>query len=225
MAVVTKRRTLSVVVGAVLVVLLLLVVAQLVLPGIAAQRIRDRLSHSGKVLDVKVGAFPAIELLWHHADSVVVRMASYHSSASELSKNVGQVANADSLDASASLLNTGLLTLRDASLRKRGAQLTAAATVTEADLRSSLPVLQSLQPVSSSNGVLTLQGTGTFLGVTATIDATVRALNGALVVTPNVPFGGLATITLFSNPAIAVQGVAATPAPGGFALTGLARLR
>ena len=48
------------------------------LPGIAAQRLRDRLSRSGRVLEVKVEAFPAIELLWHQADRVVVRMASYH---------------------------------------------------------------------------------------------------------------------------------------------------
>lgn len=225
MAAVSRRRTLSLLGGAVLVVLLLLVVAQLVLPGVAAQRIRDRLSHNGKVLDVEVHAFPAIELLWHHADSVVVRMASYRASSQHLSSTVGQVTDAGSLDASATELNTGLLTLRDATLRKRGNNLTGTATVTEADLRSSLPVLQSVQPVASSGGQLTLQGTATFLGVNTTIDATVRALNGALVVSPDVPFGGLATITLFSNPAIAIQGISATPAPGGFSLTGQGQVR
>jgi hypothetical protein len=224
-AVVSKRRTLSLLAGAVLVVVALLAVAQLVLPGIAAQRIRDRLSRSGKVLDVQVHAFPAIELLWQHADSVVVRMASYRSSASVLSTNLEQVANVGSFDASVAVLGTGLLTLRDATLRKRGNELTGTATVTEADLRSALPILQSVQPVSSSGGVLTLQGTGTFLGLSATVDATVRAVNGALVVSPNVPFGGLATITLFSNPKIAVQGVSATPTAGGFALVGQAQLR
>ena len=44
-------------------VLVLLLVAQLVLPGIAAQRLRDRLSRSGQVLKVEVDAFPAVELL------------------------------------------------------------------------------------------------------------------------------------------------------------------
>jgi DUF2993 family protein len=211
--------------GVLLLVLLVLVVAQLVLPGIAAQRLRDRLAHSGKVLEVKVDAFPAIELLWHQADHVVIRMANYRSSASALSNTVGQVADTGSLDASASELDTGLLTLRDATLQKRGNELTGRATVTEADLRSSLPVLDSVAPVASSGAQLTLQGTATVLGVTATVDATVRALNGALVVTPDVPFGGLATITLFSSPAIAVQGITATPAPGGFELTADARTR
>src|SRR5207248_45620 len=50
------------------VIVLLLVVAQLVLPGIAEQRLRDRLSRNGTVIQVHVSAFPAIELLWHHAD-------------------------------------------------------------------------------------------------------------------------------------------------------------
>ncbi len=206
-------------------VLVLLAVAQLVLPGIAAQNIRDRLSHSGKVLDVEVSAFPAIELLWHDADRVVIRMANYRSTATALSQNVGQARNVDSLDGSAAELSAGLLTLRDATLRKRGNQLTATATVTEADLRASLPILDSVRPVASANGAITLQGTATILGVTATVDATVRAQNGALVVALNVPFGGLATITVFSNPAIAVEAVSANPVAGGFTFTAQALVR
>jgi hypothetical protein len=72
---------------------------------------------------------------------------------------------------------------------------------------------------------LTLRGTATVFGLTATADATVRPQNGALIVTPDLPFGGLATITLFSNPHIAVESVAASPLPGGFALTAHGRLR
>src|SRR5437588_12775374 len=91
-----------------LVLLLLAAVAQLILPGIAAQQIRDRLARSGRVLEVSVDAFPAIELLWHRADTVHIRMASYRSSTSSLSRNVAEVANAGRLDASAQLLTSGL---------------------------------------------------------------------------------------------------------------------
>lgn len=205
--------------------MLLLIVAQLVLPGIAAQRLRDRLARSGTVLNVEVDAFPAVELLWHQADRVVVRMGSYRSNPATLSGNVAQVADVGSLDASASQLNSGLLTLRDATLRKRGNELSASATVTEADLRSAIPILDSVQPVGSSGDQLILRGTATVLGVTATVDATVGPRNGALVVSPNVPFGALATITLFSNPAVAVTDVSAVPSPGGFALSAHARIR
>jgi hypothetical protein len=213
------RRTSLIAAGVLAFVVSLLVIAQLVLPGIAARSIRDRLSRSGKVLEVKVSAFPAIELLWHHADSVVVRMASYRSTAATLSSNVGQVADTGKLDASARVLSAGLLTLRDAALSKRGNLLRATGTVTEADLRSSLPVLDSVEPVASTGGQLTLQGTATIFGVTASVDATVRAQRGALVVSPDVPFGGLASITLFSRPGIAVDGVSASRVSGGFALT------
>lgn len=220
------RRTSLIASGVALLVLVLVFgVGQLVLPGLAAQRLRDRLAQHGRVLDVEVDAFPAVELLWHRADRVVVRMSSYRSPASALSSSIGQVSDVGTFDASVNQLSTGLLTVHDATLRKRGNELTATAGVTEADLRSSLPVLDSVQPVASSNGALTLQGTATILGVTVTVPATVRPQNGALIVSPDVPFGGLATITLFSNPAIAVQGVSATPAPGGFALTARALLR
>jgi len=42
------------------------VVAQLVLPGIAAQRLRDQLARPGQVLDVTGGRVPGkSKLLWH----------------------------------------------------------------------------------------------------------------------------------------------------------------
>ncbi len=206
-------------------VVALLVVAQLVLPGIAAQRLRDQLSRSGRVLEVQVSAFPAIKLLWHHADSVVVRMASYRASPAKLPGTLDQTGSVGSLRASAQTFQDGLLTLHDASLVKDGNRLTGRATVNESDLRAAAPFLQSVTPVASSDGRLTLRGTATFLGLSATVDATVSAQDGKLVIAPDVPFGGLATITVFSDPRIQVLGVSASPAPGGFAVRGTAVLR
>jgi len=207
------------------VVLLVLVVAQLVLPGMAEQRLRDRLSHNGTVLHVEVHAFPAIELLWHHADRVVIRMGSYQSTTGDLGGLLGQAADVGTLDASAGELNTGLLTLHDATLHKSGNELTGSAHITESDLQAALPILQSVMPIASGNGQLTLRGTASLLGVTATVDATVRAQNGSLVVSPNVPFGGLATVTVFGDPHVEVQSVSATPSADGFTASAQARLR
>ena len=212
--------------GAVLLVIVVILgVAQLVLPGIAAQRLRDRLARSGTVEHVEVDAFPAIELLWHRADRVVIRMRDYRSTPATLSSTLGQVGDTATLDASVTQLETGLLTVRDARLTKRGDRLAATATITQADLRASLPILDEVRPVDSAGGQLTLEGTATVLGVTATVDVTVRPQDGALVASPDVPFGGFATLTVFSNPAIAVQGVSATPARGGFALSAVGQLR
>lgn len=207
------------------VVILLLVVAQLVLPGIAAQRLRDRLARSGQVLSVKVDAFPAIELLWHRADRVVIRMASYRAPPGPLGDTLAQASDVGSIDASVERLETGLLTLEDVTLRKRGNQLNGSATVTEATLRAAVPFLDGVQPIASGDGRLTLRGTATVLGVRASIDATVGAEHGKLVVAPDIPFGGLATITVFSNPHLEVEGVSAAGVPGGFSVTGRARLR
>jgi hypothetical protein len=206
------------------VIVLILVVAQFVLPGIAADRLRDRLSHYGTVLAVHVDAFPAIKLLWHSADKVMVRMGSYHSSAGKLGSTLAQASDAGSVDASAQTVQAGLLTLRDATLRRRGGELSGNARVSEADLRAAIPILQSVQPVASGNGQLTLRGTATLLGITASIDATVSPQNGTLVVQPDVPLGGLATITVFANPHLEVQSVSARPAPGGFAVSAIGRL-
>ena len=219
------RRILLLGAGVLLLIVLLLGIGQLVLPGIAERRLRDQLSRSGTVRRVEVDAFPAVELLWHHADRVVVQMDTYRSSTAKLSSTLSQLGNIGSLDASASLFTAGLLTLHNASLHKRGSQLRGSATVTEADLRSSIPVLDAVQLVASSGGQLTLRGTATVLGVTASVDATVQPQNGALLVSPDVPFGGLATITLFSNPRVAVDGVAAAPAPGGFTLSAHGHVR
>jgi hypothetical protein len=207
-------------------VVVVLVVAQLVLPGIATQRLRDRLARSGRVLEVKISAFPAIELLWHRADSVVVRMASYRAaSPATLPRTLDQAGKVGSLRASAQVFRDGLLTLHDASLVKQDNRLHGSASVTESDLRTAVPFLTSLTPVASGDGRLTLRGTATVLGISATVDATVLAQDGKLVVTPDVPFGGLATITVFSDPRIKVQGVSATPTSGGFEVRGTAVLR
>ncbi len=206
-------------------VILLLVIAQLVLPRIAAQRLRDRLSRSGQVLEVHVSAFPAIELLWHQADRVVVRIGRYRTDPARLGSLLHEAGNVGSLDATATEVDSGLLTLRDARLRKRGDQLTGSATVSESDLKRALPILQSVAPVASGNGRLTLRGTATLLGLSATVDATVSAAGGQLVVAPDVPFGALATLTVFSNPHVYVEGVAASPTAGGFTVTAQARLR
>jgi hypothetical protein len=58
-------------------VAILLVAAQVVLPRVAADRLRGELAPHGHVASVTVSAFPALELLWGQADDVRVRMSDY----------------------------------------------------------------------------------------------------------------------------------------------------
>lgn len=207
------------------VVVLLLVAAQLVLPRLAARRIRDQLQGSGTVLSVKVHAFPAIELLWHQADRVVIKLGVYRSTPGKIGSRLGETADVGKLDASASEVDTGLLTLRNATLRKRGDQLVGSALVTESDLRAAVPFLDSVTPVASGRGRLTLKGTATVLGLKASVNATVVAQDGKLVVAPNLPLGGLATVTVFNDPHLEVQDVAARATADGLAVSARGRFK
>ena len=206
------------------VAVMLLAAAQLVLPSIAAQRLRDRLAHSGTMVRVEVDAFPAVELLWHNADRVVVRVARYGTSTATLGRLLTQTAGVGTVDASVATLRSGGVTLRDVQLRKRGNDLAASARLTEADLRAAVPLLQSVQPVASGRGTLTLRGRATLLGLSATVDTTIYANNGNLIVQPDGPLGAFARVTVFSDPNVYVEDVAAAAAPGGFAVRGRAHL-
>jgi hypothetical protein len=211
------RRLIAIGVG--VIVLLVLVLAQLLLPGIAAQQLRDRLSKNGRVLSVEVSAFPAIELLWHDADKVVVRMSSYRSGTSHLSSLLDEAGGVGTLTASVGVLTDGLLTLHDATLTKRGNELTGTASVTEADLRAAVPFIDDVVPIASSDGQLTLRGTATLpvVGIKASADATVAAQNGRLVAALDIPF--VPAITLFSDPHVSVESLAASSDPDGFSVT------
>lgn len=205
-------------------IVLVLGVGQLVLPGIAASVLRDRLAKSGHVLSVKVSAFPAIELLWHQADSVIVRMADYQSGAGHINSLLQESRNVGSLKASVGVLRSGLLTLHDVRMTKQGSQLTGSATVLDNDLRDTIPVLQSVRLLSASAGAVTLEGTGSAFGVTATVPATVEPQDGRLVVVPQTPLGGFLSFTVFGQPHVSVEGIGGMAIPGGLKVTARARL-
>jgi hypothetical protein len=210
--------------GVVLLLILVFGVGQLVLPGIAASMLKSRLSKDGHVVSVSVSAFPAIELLWHDADKVVVRMTDYHSSAGHLSSQLDQASGVGTLDVSAQRVEAGSLVVRNVRLTKRGNRLSGSADVTETALRDAYPILDSVGFVSSGNGSLVLRGTATVVLVTGSIDVTVHADDGKLVVTPGGLFG-LFAFTVFSDPHIEIEGVSGAPTAGGLSLSATGQFR
>src|SRR5213595_148133 len=96
------------------VLVLLAVAAQLLLPGIAENRVRDRLAHDGRVESVHVSAFPAVKLLWGKADRVTVRMASVRMGTGRLGHLLASTGDAGRVDATARELDVLSLRLRDA---------------------------------------------------------------------------------------------------------------
>jgi hypothetical protein len=206
-------------------VLAFLAACQLVLPGIAAGRLRAMLARSGPVRSVSVSAWPAVELLWHHADSVTVSMRSWSGSggaSGRLDGDLAQLGDVGTLHATVGVAHVGALVVDHASLVSAGGRIVGEGTVREADLRGAVPFLRSVVPVTSAGGRLVLRGTASVLGlVGGSVDATVRAAGGALVV----DVAGLATVTAFSARAVRVTGVSAAGVRGGFTARVTGRLR
>jgi hypothetical protein len=216
-------------VGALLVVALLLALlaaCQLVLPGLAAGRLRAMLARSGSVRTVSVSAWPAVELLWHHADNVTVSMRRWSASSARLDAQLRQLRSVGTFDATVGVVDVGALVVHDASLVVSRGRIVGEGTVREADLRRAVPFLRSVVPVASAGGRLVLRGTASVLGlIGGSVDATVQARRGALVLTPDVPLGGLGAVTVFSAPGVRVSGVSARTVGGGFVARVAGRLR
>lgn len=197
----------------------LFVAGQLVAPPIAAIVLRHRLARDGRVLSARLSAFPWVQLLWQHADSVSVRMADYNAPPSRITTLLREAEGVGTLDISIGVIHTGPLTLREVRFSKHGDEMVGAAQLDLADLQSALPIVRSLTPVQDGDGQLVLRGSASVLGVGASVDLAVTARDGKLVVAPTGLFGAFATVTLFDDPQIHVQSVSARAVPGGLRFT------
>lgn len=194
--------------------MVLLVATQLLLPRLAERALRAELAPTGEVRDVDVDAFPALTLLADRADAVRVRVGAVEAGPGRLGDLIASTERTRALDARAASLRLGPVDLRDLRLVKRGRRL---------DGRAALPAQDGLRPVASEGGQLVFEATAGLLGG-LTVRARLAARDGALVVVPEGLLGGLATLTVFSDPRIEVTGVGAREGAGGYGLTVSARL-
>ena len=217
------KRAALVVVGGVVV---LMIGAQFVLPDLAERRLRDDLNAVGDVRSVSVSALPALKLLWHRADAVDVDLRSYESGTGILADFLARTERTDDLDVRVDRLRAAILTLSDVTLRKRGDELAASASVRTEDLAATLPQGFELTPEATGDGALVLRGTARAFGRVISVRARLEAQEGKLVVSPaDIPFvGGLLTLTVFDDPRVRVQEVGATRETDGFTVTARARL-
>ena len=209
-------------------VVLVLVLAQVLLPRIAASRISSRVGRYGTVQSVSVSAWPAVELLWGSADSVRVRARSLALSPAQAAKLLWEARGTASMDVSAESVQLGSLRLSDASLRKRGNALSAQALTTEADVKAALPAGFDVQLLRSEGGEVEVQASGALFGVGASVDAVAGASEGKLVAHPLGFLLEALQLTLFSDPHVYVEGVGASvhsEQPLSYRLTMSASLR
>lgn len=127
-------------IGLAVAVVALLAIAQATLPRIAESVVRDRLGGSGEVVSVDVRAFPAVQLLWRHADRVTARVRRYDASGVDIGALLAQTAGTDALDVRIEQVDSGRgVVLRDLRLRKAGGLLHATALVGGGRATAALP--------------------------------------------------------------------------------------
>jgi hypothetical protein len=204
-------------------------VGQLVLPGVAEQKLRSDLARYGPVRRVHLESAPAIKLLWHKADRVEVAMDSYHSESSghgSLAGFLSRTRDVGNLDVTVGTLRSRLLTLHDVSLHKDGDVLVGQARLTQHDLASALPSFVGLRPVSASANGIVAQVSASVLGHRVAVRIAVLADSGRVVVRPEgLPFGSLATIPVFDDPRVYVESLGAELRGEEYLLTARALLR
>jgi hypothetical protein len=199
-------------------IVVLLVLAQILLPGIAADRISSRLARYGHVRSVEVKAWPAVELLWGDADSVRVRASDLTLGLPQTSHVLGEASGAHTIDMTALRVRVGPLALSEVSFQKRGAQLSAQAVASEAAVAEALPPGVRVRLLRSAGGAVEVSVGGSLFGVGGEIDALAQASEGKLIVRPTAPLLALFSLTLYHDPRVYVERVGAmqtsTPARG-----------
>ena len=196
-------------IGAAVAIVLALALAQLLLPRIAAGIISSRVGRYGRVLSVSVSAWPAIELLWRDADSVTVKAGALSLSPQQAAKLVWEGRGADRIDFTAASVRLGPLRLTDVSLRKRGDALSAQGSASAADVRAALPPGLSVALARSEGGSVVVKASGGPFRVGASVTAVAGPQEGKLVARPREALLGGLHLTLFADPHVYVQGIAA----------------
>jgi FHA domain-containing protein len=205
-------------------------VGQLVLPGIAEERLRSKLERYGPVRRLHISSAPAIKLLWHRADRVEVAMDSYHAEpgghASSLADFLSKTRDTGKLDVSVGVLRSQYLTLHEVRLHKEGDHLIGQAQLSQQELSAALPGFLDLRPVSASPEGIVVQVSASVLGQRVTVHARLLAEGGRVLVRPEaIPFGSLASVSVFDDPRVYVESVGAELRGEQYSLTARARLR
>jgi len=213
MASASARRRMTVILASLAgFVLVLLVLAQLLLPRIAASRVSSRVGRYGSVVSVSVSAWPAVKLLWGDADSVRVRARSLSLSPAQVAELLWEARGAASLQIDAQTVQLGRLRLSAATLHKHGHALSAAALASEAAVHAALPAGFGVTLLNSAGGQVEVRASGALFGIGAAVDAVALAREGKLIAHPLGLLLEGVQLTLFADERVHVLGVGASVA-------------
>lgn len=214
------------------IVVALLAIGQLVLPSLAASRLRSDLEQHGSQVHVAISAFPAVKLLWGHADRVTITATDYRSddagdSGGSLADLLAQTKATGKLDVHLHILDDRLLRMQDVRLHKDGDALVAEVTLRQRDVDAALPAHLHVTDASDGDG-LSVEGQTSVFGESIDATASVDVDDaGGLELSPDGlgDLGDLASFTIFSDKRIAVDAIGAHKTSDGFAVTARGHLR
>ncbi len=199
-------------------VVVLLGASQAFLPGLAAQRVREKMKPYGGLQQVSISAFPAVKLLWGNADRVQASARALTLNGQEATKLTWEGRGVHDMDLSVDALTLNVaglpagVVLRDVTSHKRGARLSLEGTLSQSDIDAALPAGFSLQLLASPPDSVKVRASGSLFGVGASVEALAAPIEGKLVAQPlNIPFGQFVRLTLFSDPHVHLEGISLTP--------------
>ncbi len=223
------RRALLAVAGILVVVL---VAAQLLLPGVAEDRVRSELNKQGTDAEVEITALPAVKLLWGRADEVTIDVANLRTDedggddGDSLSDLLAQTSKTKELDVHVNVLEDRLLRVEDVRLTKDGDGLTAVVRLRKADVDEALPAELELVDREVPNGLAVAGSTDVF-GELIEAEANIFADDdGSLVLEPSDDLlGDLVSVPIFEDERVAVDSISATATDDGYTVTARGHLR
>jgi hypothetical protein len=206
---------------AVAVLVALLVLAQFLLPSLAERSIRGKVDDVATVKSVKVKAFPAVKLLWKHADEVDVQLGDVSSGTGKFADLVEEARGVDKVDVTAERAKIGDADLTRAEFHKDGDNLVGTGFMSEDAILAALPLGFRVKPVRTDGGALIVRGSPGILGGAVGVEGRVVTQDGAIVVNPeNVPLvGGLVDYTVFTDDRVNVSTVTAKKIGSNFVIT------
>jgi hypothetical protein len=215
MNVLAGRRTVRIVAVVVAAIVVLGVLAQLLLPRIAASTVRSKLEKYGTVKSVTVTAWPAMKLMFKHADEVTASTGWLKLDPEQAVSLFEEAKGTQTVKASSEGIEMGGLRLSDTRMQKHGSALRIEGTIDAQEINRALPGGLNVTLMGSEAGKVTVRASGGALGVSASVEAVAEAEDGKLVVHPTAPFLTGLKLTVFEAPGLFIEGVEAHPVAGG----------
>lgn len=185
------------------------VVAQALLPRIAAGKVRAEVEKYGNVKSVEVKAWPAVKLAWKSADEVKLSAGRLKASPDQAVALLKEAKGVERMRASVESVEIGGLKLTDAKLEKNGSALRLQGAVSEEAIKRALPEGFEAAFVKSEGRTIEVRASGGLFGVRASVEAVAAAEDGKLVVRPTGLFLSALKLTVFDDPNVYVEGVEA----------------